>query len=835
MTTVNLQKLKPKHSVLLAYLDPHSIDVNMIRGWLRDGIKVIIINTKRNNDFINTKLGSDIKDAEESGFLSIHESKGELKEFVIEDGKIRFSWDEIDSIIKNVPTFNINQYRVEHAPIDYEDVILVQASAGTGKTTVMVDRVMFLLDTIPDLRPKDITMVTFTREAAKHMREKIIEKIVSKYEQTGSLRYLQIMEEACEMQISTIHSFFKKVIQKKSLDLGYGTNLSIRSFTHEKKVILRDVINELFTTNNGLKDRNIPIYRYRDLAFECWEKLEEKGYFEKDIENIHFGNDDSHISYSLKIIIQNAVKQYEKLKREENAISISDFNKETEELQKIDKSSNISGFNTKFLFIDEFQDTDNSQINSIAWLRRNMHCQLFVVGDVKQSIYRFRGADERAFNQLLDVIRRTEKGTCRNRDFELFQNYRTSNDILIELNKVFQYWMQEGWLPESKEARLGKDFSGDIEYKDYMNEDNLKPQLMESLKEELDQPSDDDNPLDICILNRRNSEVKKIVQWCQEVKIPCVAQVDGGFYQEPAVLDVYHLLAALLYPRDTARRYNYLMTSYSAKMPCLSDISNCCGNEKALHIYLQGLSDLNHWNEMQRQMSRRPFFQLMREIIEREKPAHRYYLHQKYNLIHKNNFKEHDAETQASYERDTYNLNLNKLMQIFYDTFKSEYSSFWSAYNLLKMRCSTDSQEDSVYPDLSKGKKGAIIQVMTVHKAKGLEFDTVVMPFLNTSFWQDLLSSSKISKNIDFNFNNTDGKLSLGWFLYYPQARDVQKYHNDYYDKNKKEEHNAVFRDEARILYVGLTRAKRRLYCYIQKTQPRKDTWAFMIQLGRNH
>ena len=91
MTTVNLQKLKPKHSVLLAYLDPHSIDVNMIRGWLRDGIKVIIINTKRNNDFINTKLGSDIKDAEESGFLSIHESKGELKEFVIEDGKIRFS------------------------------------------------------------------------------------------------------------------------------------------------------------------------------------------------------------------------------------------------------------------------------------------------------------------------------------------------------------------------------------------------------------------------------------------------------------------------------------------------------------------------------------------------------------------------------------------------------------------------------------------------------------------------------------------------------------------------------------------------------------------------
>ena len=81
----------------------------MIRGWLRDGIKVIIINTKRNNDFINTKLGSDIKDAEESGFLSIHESKGELKEFVIEDGKIRFSWDEIDSIISSLQLLRHNK------------------------------------------------------------------------------------------------------------------------------------------------------------------------------------------------------------------------------------------------------------------------------------------------------------------------------------------------------------------------------------------------------------------------------------------------------------------------------------------------------------------------------------------------------------------------------------------------------------------------------------------------------------------------------------------------------------------------------------------------------
>lgn len=811
----------------------------MIRGWLRDGIKVIIINTKRNNDFINTKLESDIKDAEESSFLSIHESKGELKEFVIEDGKIRFSWDDIDSIIKeNVPTFNIDQYRIEHAPTDYEDVILVQASAGTGKTTVMVDRVMFLLDTIPDLRPKDITMVTFTREAAKHMREKIIEKIVSKYEQTGSLRYLQIMEEACEMQISTIHSFFKKVIQKKSLDLGYGTNLSIRSFTHEKKMILRNVVNELFTTNQYLeRERNISIYLYIEIALRCWEKLEEKGYFEKDIKEMDFGkvNDDYYMSSSLQTIILNAIKQYKELKKEKNSISISDFNKETEELQKSDKSSDMSGFNTKFLFIDEFQDTDNSQINSIAWLRRNMHCQLFVVGDVKQSIYRFRGADERAFNQLLDVIHKTEEKECRYREFELFQNYRTSNDILVELNKIFQYWMSKRWLPKSEEARSGNNFHGKFFPESYTDIIDLRYRLISLLKKNMNQKSNHNNPLDICILNRRNSEVKQIVQWCQESKIPCVAQIDGGFYQEPAVLDVYHLLAALLYPEDSARRYNYLMTSYSAKMPCLSDISDCCGNEKALRIYLQGLSDLNHWNEIQKQMSIRPFFQLMREIIEREKPAHRYYLRKRYKLIQENNFNEHDADIQASYERDVYNLNLNKLMQIFYDTFKSEYSSFWNAYKLLKLWCSTNNQEDSVYPEAKDKKNAPTIQVMTIHKAKGLEFDTVILPHLNKRFLHDWTSDKDLVKKgmmTDFNITDKNGKLSLGFFLHGPHYK--KGFYNDNYIRNKAAESNATFRDEARILYVGLTRAKRYLYCYLQEAHPKDDTWAAMVQAGRN-
>lgn len=86
------------------------------------------------------------------------------------DGQHRklFNWLE-----ENVPVFNAAQFRVEHCA--EETNIVVKASAGTGKTTVMVDRILYLMHTVPDLHMSEIYMITFTNEATNQMNDRLQE------------------------------------------------------------------------------------------------------------------------------------------------------------------------------------------------------------------------------------------------------------------------------------------------------------------------------------------------------------------------------------------------------------------------------------------------------------------------------------------------------------------------------------------------------------------------------------------------------------------------------------------------------------------------------------
>ena len=66
----------------------------------------------------------------------------------------------LEKLAALAPSFNLEQYLIEHA--DAYNSLLVEAGAGTGKTTVMIDRILFLLHTVPDLSLEDVGMITFT-------------------------------------------------------------------------------------------------------------------------------------------------------------------------------------------------------------------------------------------------------------------------------------------------------------------------------------------------------------------------------------------------------------------------------------------------------------------------------------------------------------------------------------------------------------------------------------------------------------------------------------------------------------------------------------------------
>ncbi|MBB6621766.1 UvrD-helicase domain-containing protein, partial [Proteus mirabilis] len=92
----------------------------------------------------------------------------------------------------NIPAFNAAQYRVEHCA--ESEHIVVKASAGTGKTTVMIDRILYLMHMVPGLQMSDIYMITFTNEATNQMNRRLQEVLFKKYALTKNKRYLNWLE-----------------------------------------------------------------------------------------------------------------------------------------------------------------------------------------------------------------------------------------------------------------------------------------------------------------------------------------------------------------------------------------------------------------------------------------------------------------------------------------------------------------------------------------------------------------------------------------------------------------------------------------------------------------
>ena len=169
-----------KHSIVIFYQNEfNNSHVKHIEELLENGRKVIIffnysIASKSLEDEL-AKLISDINEFKNNKFLQIYNTSIQInqKDIAICDGK---DIEKVEEISKYIDDFNFEQYKVEHQPKNTN--ISIEAGAGTGKTTVMIDRILYLLHTDENLNLDEITMITFTREATQNMRHKLQEKLL---------------------------------------------------------------------------------------------------------------------------------------------------------------------------------------------------------------------------------------------------------------------------------------------------------------------------------------------------------------------------------------------------------------------------------------------------------------------------------------------------------------------------------------------------------------------------------------------------------------------------------------------------------------------------------
>lgn len=331
--------------------------------------------------------------------------------------------------------------------------ILVSAAAGSGKTAVLTERIKRLV-TREGAGIDEMLIVTFTNAAAGEMRERIFKGISEAMEEEGAdLPYLQEqLDKIGKANISTFHAFCMEVIR----EYFYLTELSpdFKICDDAQKAIFEEesmdiLIKEFFDKDNnedflkfvrkysnagnekGITDMIRMVYTYIRSLPAPFEWLRESVDKLKDSEDVYEKN-----TYGDACVLRDMVIRYHEIFMEKKmAANQPDFSDiEHMALKILENPEPCSEYRERFkhIFIDEYQDTNAVQEELINRIKRDSN--LFMVGDVKQSIYQFRLADPQIFIEKYKEYRDGEGSS--GIKIDLNRNFRSKPSVLDAANRV---------------------------------------------------------------------------------------------------------------------------------------------------------------------------------------------------------------------------------------------------------------------------------------------------------------------------------------------------------------------------------------------------------------
>ena len=280
-----------------------------------------------------------------------------------------------------------------------EGPLLVLAGAGSGKTRALTYRVANLID--HGVPPWSIMAITFTNKAAGELKERL-ERMLG--------------EEARDVWAATFHAACVRILRRDIDKLGYDRNFTIYD-TDDSKRVLKDIIKEL-----DLEEKTFPPRELLGVISNAKGEMQSP----EDFCRLWEQRGDWR-----KIRIGKVYKLYNKKLREANALDFDDIILHTVALLQSDKDTREYYQNKfRYVLIDEYQDTNHLQF-LLAGLLTGSHGNICVVGDDDQSIYRFRGAD---ITNILSFEQRYKNA----RTIRLEQNYRSTQNILDAANAVIR-------------------------------------------------------------------------------------------------------------------------------------------------------------------------------------------------------------------------------------------------------------------------------------------------------------------------------------------------------------------------------------------------------------
>ena len=747
--------------------------------------------------------------------IYIHNLDLDADEVIVVEGQYTEQQETVLEGVANSTNWNFDQFKVEHAKGNKN--ILVQAGAGTGKTYSMVSRIAYLclsrsrfVNNLVD----EIAMVTFTNEAADNMKVRLKRYFMNCYILTKNKKILHEIEAVDLMQISTIHKFAKAVLQSTAMEYGLGAEFAISSSEYAKEQVYEKYLNDFLVRRqkeeaNFAQQLRMPVHKFRKLLMHFSQQLYNKSYGIKELKAENLGTFEEWPFFNeviMEVMIP-AEKEYEEQIFSKNKVDLK------ESMLLLNDAVNGAfrekcGLRYKYLFIDEFQDTDDVQIDSFLKLQNVIkNVKLFVVGDLKQSIYRFRGATISAF----DLIRTDESQW---EEFSLTINYRTDKRLLDKFDGIFSKMGSRGYLPflqgrDSLSSSIdtflpAHDLITKLEYEG-------DEQRMDALFAEIERQKDiikylsthhklTSKDMMIAILVRDNWQIHDILEEAKVRGEFIETQVGGDLYQLTPALDLYKLVLALLNPRDPVCLFNLIDSNY---IGIDLDIQGLHGLDREVQVsklievlnqYFIGKLNRN-WEQIISDTKIQPILMLLRNIYEGCQPWFRY----------------SDNENEQKFYKANYELVLEKIIKT--------YSVDYLTLNVIEhsMHINIITKQEELARNVENETDDIRVICTTVHKAKGLEYGCVIMPYMG----MDIASMKKA----DLDVYVENDKLAYGIRI----GDEPNKKYNSNYDISQEQTERV--NEESRVLYVALTRAIRNVVWMKDVKSKSKISWQNLMEV----
>ena len=605
--------------------------------------------------------------------------------------------------------FSFMNQMQQQAVFATEGPLLILAGAGSGKTTVLVNRISYILRS-GLCRPWNILAITFTNKAAGELKERICNTVP---------------EGGADIWAATFHSTCARILRRYGDRLGYSSHFTVYA-TDDQKRLVKEIMKQL-----QIDEKQLPVRSVLSEISKAKDKMLSPQQMKKDAEYD-----------SRKVFVAKIYEIYQARLKTADAMDFDDLLCKAVEL--FEQEPEILGFyqnQFKYIMVDEYQDTNKVQYRFVSMFAQK-YGNICVVGDDDQSIYKFRGA-------TIENILSFEKTFSGARVIRLEQNYRSTQNILDAANGVIS----------NNTIRKGKTLWTENPKGEKINIhtcDSERDEAAFVTKTIMDGVADGRKYSDFAILYRTNAQSNAIEQSLSRSGIP--HRIIGGhrFYDREEIRDMVAYLQVINNPHDDirlSRIINVPKRSIGARTVAVAaEIASGLGES----IYTV-IKDADAYPQLSRAASKlREFVRLIDGLIEAEASGD-YSLAELYNLII-----EHTGyENYLRAEKENADVRIENIEELSSNIikFEEDYGDEADLSNFL--------EEISLMTDIDNYDADADTCVMmTLHSAKGLEFPVVFITGMEDGLFP---SNASISNPEEIN-------------------------------------------EERRLAYVGITRAKEKLY-----------------------